>query len=73
VSKPMTYPIFQQAYLVNNIDAAIQSRHDLFGAGPFVQAPHHKTVCFDYRGTSHEADVSYAFGYLGDRQIQFIT
>ena len=26
----------------------------------------------DYRGTDHEADVSYAFGYLGDTMIQFI-
>ena len=26
-----------------------------------------------YRGTDQEADVSYAFGYLGDVMIQFIV
>src|SRR4029079_4958061 len=33
---------------------------------------HHKTDRFTYRGTDQEADVSYAFGYLGDMMIQFI-
>ena len=51
----------------------IQSWSDLFGAGPFVMTHHHKTDRFDYRGTDHEADVSYAFGYLGDMMIQFIV
>lgn len=27
---------------------------------------------FSYRGTTEQADVSYAFGYLGDLMIQFI-
>ena len=67
-----TYPLFQQAYLVNDIEASIQHWHKLFGAGPFVIAPHHKTDRFTYRGTSQEADVSYAFGYSGDMMIQFI-
>jgi hypothetical protein len=68
-----TYAMFQQAYLVNDLDAAIQSWSDVFGAGPFVSTHHHKTDRFDYRGTDHEADVSYAFGYLGDMMIQFIV
>ena len=67
-----TYPLFQQAYLVNDIEASIHHWHKLFGAGPFVIAPHHKTDRFTYRGTSQEADVSYAFGYSGDMMIQFI-
>jgi len=68
-----TYPLFQHAYLVNDLDQAITHWHTLFGAGPFVKAEHHKTDRFDYRGTDQEADVSYAFGYLGDMQIQFIV
>ena len=68
-----TYPFFQQAYLVNDLDRAINHWHATFGAGPFVKAEHHKTDRFDYRGTDQEADVSYAFGYLGDMQIQFIV
>ena len=67
------YPLFQQAYLVNDLEQAIQQWSDLFGAGPFVMTHHHKTDRFDYRGTDHEADVSYAFGYLGDMMIQFIV
>ena len=67
-----TYPIFQQAYLVNDIEASIRHWNRLFGAGPFVVVPHHKTERFAYRGTDAEADVSYAFGYLGDMMIQFI-
>ncbi len=66
------YPLFQEAYLVNDIDASIKKWNELFGAGPFVRVPHHKTDKFDYRGTDHEADVSYAFGYQGDMMIQFI-
>ncbi len=67
-----TYPFFQDAYLVNDVEASVQKWSDLFGAGPFVVTHHHKTDRFDYRGTDHEADVSYAFGYLGDTMIQFI-
>ena len=67
-----TYPLFQQAYLVNDLEAACHNWSKLFGAGPFVLAPHHVTDRFTYRGTPQEADVSYAFGYLGDMMIQFI-
>ena len=68
-----TYPLFQQAYYVNDVEEAAQKWNRLFGAGPFVLVPHHKTDRFDYRGTDQEADVSYAFGYLGDMMIQFIA
>jgi hypothetical protein len=66
------YPLFQQAYLVNDLERAIHAWHTLFCAGPFVVTPHHKTDRFTYRGTSQQADVSYAFGYSGDMMIQFI-
>jgi len=66
-------PIFQYAYFVNDIEEAVHKWHRLHGAGPFVLVPHHKTVKFQYRGTRQEADVSYAFGYLGNNQIQFIA
>jgi len=68
-----THPLFQEAYLVNDLEAAIHGWHRLFGAGPFVVTEHHRTDRFDYRGTDHEADVSYAFGYLGDTMIQFVV
>jgi len=64
--------LFQHAYFVNDLEVAIAEWHHLFGAGPFAVASHHRTDSFSYRGTSVEADVSYAFGYLGDLMIQFI-
>lgn len=66
------YPIFQQAYLVNDLEEAAIKWNKIFGAGPFVFSPHHKCDKFEYRGTPQEADVSYAFGYVGDMMIQFI-
>lgn len=66
------YPQFQHAYFVNDVEEACKKWHRLFGAGPFVVAHHHVTDTFMYRGTDTEADVSYAFGYLGDMMIQFI-
>lgn len=68
-----TMPLFQHAYLVDDLDEAIRHWHELFGAGPFSVTEHHRTKRFDYRGTEQEADVSYAFGYLGDLMIQFIV
>lgn len=68
-----TYPLFQQAYYVSDLERSIHKWSSLYGAGPFRIVPHHKTDRFSYRGTSQEADVSYAFGYLGDQMIQFIV
>jgi hypothetical protein len=67
------HPLFQHAYYVNDLEESAKNWYELFGAGPFFVAPHHKTDNFTYRGTSTEADVSYAFGYLGDLMIQFIV
>ncbi len=65
-------PLFQHAYLVNNLEDACVRWAELFGAGPFFLTRHHKTDKFSYRGEPIEADVSYGFGYLGDLMIQFI-
>ena len=67
-----SYPLFQEAYFVTDLEKSIHRWNELFAAGPFIVVPHHKTDRFTYRGTSQEADVSYAFGYLGDIMIQFI-
>jgi hypothetical protein len=72
VDSVLRRPFFQAAYLVNDLDAAIRTWSDTFGAGPFRTAMHHKTDRFHYRGTDQQADVSYAFGYLGATMIQFI-
>lgn len=69
---PRSCVLFQQAYFVNSIDAAAEKWSKAFGAGPFFMARRHRCEEFTYRGTAVEADVSYAFGYLGDMMIQFI-
>lgn len=64
--------LFQQAFFVKSIDDAARKWAEAFGAGPFYMVRNHKTEEFSYRGKDIEADVSYAFGYLGDMMIQFI-
>ena len=66
------YPLFQHAYLVGSLEEAAENWRRLYGAGPFFAARHHRTERFMYRGTPEQADVSYAFGYLGDLMVQFI-
>lgn len=68
----MNRALFQQAFFVNSIDEAARKWADAFGAGPFCMVRHHRCDEFTYRGAADEADVSYAFGYLGDLMIQFI-
>jgi catechol 2,3-dioxygenase-like lactoylglutathione lyase family enzyme len=65
--------LFQHAYLVADLEQSIEEWRRLFGAGPFVVARHHRCDRFTYRGTELQADVSYAFGYLGELMIQFIV
>ncbi|MBO6556762.1 MAG: VOC family protein [Pseudomonadales bacterium] len=67
-----SYPLFQHAYFVRDVRNSCEEWSKLFGAGPFVVTEHHKAERFTYRGTDVEADVTYAFGYLGDLMIQFI-
>lgn len=68
----MRRSIFQEAYFVNSVEEAAQRWAREFGAGPFFVVRSQGTEEFSYRGTDIEADVSYAFGYLGDMMIQFI-
>jgi hypothetical protein len=65
-------PVFQHAWLVNDLDASIRGWYELTGAGPWVAARHHRTDRFLYRGEAIEADVSYAFAYCGATMIQLI-
>ena len=67
-----TRRMFQEAYYVRSIDESARKWADAYGAGPFYMVRHHETEQFSYRGKAVEADVSYAFGYLGDTMIQFI-
>ena len=67
-----TFPLFQHAYVVNDLERSVNGWSELLGAGPFSIRAHHRASRFEYRGTPQEADVSYAFGYLGDTMVQLI-
>ena len=64
--------VFQQAHLVTDLAEAAERWRVTIGAGPFFLAPHHRCDRFTYRGEPVEADVSYAFGYADDLQIQLV-
>jgi hypothetical protein len=70
---PDGLPIFQFAYLVDDLERAAEHWAATMGAGPFFLAAHHRADRFEYRGQPIEADVSYAFGYSGNAQIQLIV
>ncbi|NJO34652.1 MAG: methylmalonyl-CoA epimerase [Rhodospirillales bacterium] len=64
--------LFQHAYLVTDLEQSIDKWTRVFGAGPFQIVAHHRAPTFHYRGTDSQADVSYAFGYLGELMIQLV-
>ena len=70
MSRLERYPIFQNGFLVNDLEESCTRWSRVFGAGPFQIFRHHRTERFSYRGKPVEADVSYAFGYLGDLMLQ---
>ena len=70
---PEGLPIFQFAYVVDDLASAADRWASTMGAGPFFAADHHRADRFLYRGEPIEADVSYAFGYSGTTQIQLIV
>lgn len=69
---PTGRPLFQFAYFVADIERAADEWARTTGAGPFFVTEHHRADTFRYRGEPVEADVSYAFGYSGDAQIQLV-
>jgi hypothetical protein len=69
---PDGLPLFQFAYVVEDLEEAADRWARTVSAGPFFVTRHHRADRFEYRGMPVEADVSYAFGYSGPAQIQLI-
>jgi len=64
-------PFVQQRYIVSDIDAAMQ--HWIArGVGPFYIEKHISPPC-EINGVKAEVDISAAFAYSGDQQIQVIV
>ena len=65
--------IIQNAYFVNDIDAAIDRWHALWGIGPFLVRRHIVFQSVTYRGASASIDLSAAFAQAGPVQIELIA
>lgn len=64
--------IIQNAYVVNDIDRAIERWHASWGTGPFIVRRHIVMEQVLYRGAPAALDISAAFVQAGPVQIEFI-
>ena len=64
--------VIQNAYVVNDIDEAIERRHRLWATGPFIVRRHIVMEQVLYRGQPAALDISAAFVQAGALQIEFI-
>ena len=65
--------IIQNAYFVNDIDAAIDRWHALWGIGPFLVRRHIVFERVTYRGVPASIDLSAAFAQAGPVQIELLA
>jgi Glyoxalase/Bleomycin resistance protein/Dioxygenase superfamily len=72
VTKKAHGPIMQMAYLVPDLHAAARMWATQFGVGPFVAMEHVEYREVNYRGRSSALNVSIAFAYSGDVQIELV-
>lgn len=65
-------PIMQIAYVVEDLDEAVAHWAGVLGTGPFFVLRHMEYQANEYRGENCTADVSLAFAYSGDMNIELI-
>ena len=65
--------IIQNAYLVNDIDQAIERWHGLWGIGPFFVRRHIVFASVVYRGAPSRIDMSAAYVQAGPIQVELVT
>ena len=69
---PGTQHIIQTAYVVNDLDHAIERWHGLWGIGPFFVRRHMQFASVTYRGAPGSLDQSVAYVQAGDTMVEFI-
>jgi hypothetical protein len=72
MSEPRIGGIMQVAYVVEDIDQAIEQWVRTLGVGPFFVARHAAYKEFSYREGTAPPDVSLAFAYSGDTNIELV-
>lgn len=65
-------PVMQNAFVVDDFDAAIAHWTQKMGAGPFYVFEHVQFKDIYFRGKPATIDMTAAIGYWGDIQIEFI-
>ena len=65
--------IIQNAYLVNDIDQAIERWHGLWGIGPFFVRRHIVFASVVYRGAPAKIDMSAAYVQAGPVQVELVS
>lgn len=63
----------QNAYFVNDLDAAIERWHRLWNIGPFVVRRHIALPDVRYRGRPSTLDISAAYVQAGDIMVELVT
>lgn len=69
---PIPQHIVQNAYVVNDIDAAVERWHGLWGIGPFFVRRHVAMVSVIYRGAPATLDISAAYAQAGPIQVELV-
>lgn len=64
--------IFQLGFVVDDLDLAIEHWATRLKVGPFVVSRHAAYSVFSYRGVEGPPDVSLAFAFSGDTNIELI-
>jgi len=65
-------PIFQNAYIVEDLDDAINDWASRMNTGPFCKFPESRPIQAEYRGRPQSIAYQAAIGYTGDLQIELI-
>jgi hypothetical protein len=66
-------PVIQLGYVVPDIQIALKHWIDVIGVGPFFLFEHMHPPEAEYRGNPTDVDISAAFSYSGEQQIELIV
>ena len=69
---PLLQKLIQNAYVVNDIDAAITRWHALWGLGPFFVRRHIVMQQVMYRGAPSSIDISAVYVQAGPVQVELV-
>jgi hypothetical protein len=65
-------PVVQQGYVVPDLKATMNHWIEVLGVGPFFLFEHLHPEQADYKGQAVDLDISAAFAYCGEQQIELI-